>query len=172
MDIRSLHEYVRQEPGQNYLFGLFRPLIYRPVVKGKQDFRQYEVKQEDEMRIDLILQNMYELESNAVYNYLNQIDVLLALNKIDNPLNIRRGMILYYPVDIVMLDNFRINRAENKDLIKTSVAKKLAVPNKSTRKDTSRTGYVENGYALPPVVQETPKPPVRIENDKFSIGGL
>lgn len=172
MDIKSLSQYVRQDPLQGFLFDLFRPVIIRRDVKKQADFRQYEVKQEEEMRIDLILQNIYELQPNTVYNYLEQIDVLLALNKIDNPLNIKRGMIIYYPVDIVMLDAFRINQSQNKDLIKSSVAKKLSVPNKSTRKDTSRTGYVQNGYALPPVVQETPKPPVRIDNNKFSIGGL
>lgn len=172
MDIKSLNLYARENQSQNFLFDLFRPVIIRRDVKKQADFRQYEVRQEEEMRIDLILQNIYELEPNTVYNYLEQIDVLLALNKIDNPLNIKRGMTIYYPADIGMLDEFRINQSQNKDLIKSSVAKKLSVPNKTTRKDTSRTGYVQNGYALPPVVQETPKPPVRIDNNKFSIGGL
>lgn len=172
MDIKSLSRYIRQDSSQGFLFDLFRPVIIRRDSKKQADFRQHEVKQEEEMRIDLILQNIYELESNEVYNYLEQVDVLLALNKIDNPLNIKKGMIIYYPVEIGMLEGFRINQTQDKDLVKTSIAKKLAVPNKSTRKDTSRTGYVENGYALPPVVQETPKPPVRIDNNKFSIGGL
>jgi hypothetical protein len=49
---------------------------------------------------------------------------------------------------------------------------KLSVPNKSTKKDTNREKYKENNYSLPPVVLSKPREPVRLENGKFSIGGL
>jgi hypothetical protein len=172
MDIKSLNEYIKPTDVNGSLNNLFRPVLLRPDIKKFSDIGSYEVKQEEEMRIDLILQNIYEIPSNQIFNYLEQIDVLLALNNIDNPLNIRRGMVIYYPLEIGKLDDFRNNQTENQDLIKSSVAKKLSVPNKTTRKDKSRSAYLESGYSLPPVVQEIPKPPVRIDNDRFSIGGL
>jgi hypothetical protein len=172
MDIKSLNEYIRPSEDGAGLNNLFRPVLLRADIKSLVDVRRHEVKQEEEMRIDLILQNIYEIPSNQVFNYLEQIDVLLALNNIDNPLNIRKGLVIYYPSEIGKLDDFRNNQTEDQDLIKSSVAKKLAVPNKTTRKDKSRSAYLESGYSLPPVVQEIPKPPVRIDNDRFSIGGL
>jgi hypothetical protein len=56
--------------------------------------------------------------------------------------------------------------------IKDSIGKQLAVPNKTTRKDKSRSEYLSSDYSLPPVVLDAPKEPVRIEDDNFSIGGL
>jgi phage pi2 protein 07 len=170
MDIKSLNEYLRIDEN-NSLYNFFRPVILRPSVKN--DLLKHEVNQSEEMRIDLIFQNIYDLTPQEVGLYLEQIDVLLGLNNIDNPINIRKGSIIYYPEEVGDLDRLRIDRDENRDIIKSSVGKKLAVPNKSTRKDTSRSKYTENGFSLPPVVQETPKPPVKIENgNRFSVGGL
>lgn len=171
MDIKSLSQYLRINRRQG-LFDLFRPVIIRPTVKNQPEFLRYEVRLEEEMRIDLVFKNIYDLEFNTVGLYLEHIDILLALNNIDNPLNIKKGTIIYYPSELGRLDEFRINAEQDLDLIKTSVGTRLAVPNKSTRKDKSRGSYVENGYSLPPVVQESPKPPVKIENGRFSIGGL
>jgi hypothetical protein len=170
MEIKLLSEYLRVSEGDS-LYNFFRPVILRPSVKN--DLLKHEVNQSEEMRIDLIFQNIYELTPQEVGLYLDQIDVLLGLNNIDNPINIRRGSIIYYPEEVGDLDRLRIDRDENRDIVKSSVGKKLAVPNKSTRKDNSRSKYNENGFSLPPVVQETPKPPVRIENgNRFSVGGL
>jgi hypothetical protein len=171
MDIKSLNEYLRPKPGES-LVDLFRPVILRPIVKNENGFLRHEVTREEEMRIDLVFQNIYELEPNTVGLYLEHIDVLLAINNIDNPLNIRIGTVIYYPYELGKLNDFRINSSQSSDIVKTGIAKKLSVPNKSTRKDKSRSSYVQNGYSLPPVVQETPKPPVKIENGRFSIGGL
>jgi len=172
MDIKSINEYLTPGIGTQNLKDFFRQVIIAPIVKNDSDFLRHEVTRDEEMRIDLIFQNIYELEPNSVGLYLEDIDVLLAINNIDNPLNIRKGMIIYYPYDLGNFSSFRINKSQNSEIVKTGVAKKLAVPNKSTRKDKSRGSYVQNGYSLPPVVQETPKPPVRIENGRFSIGGL
>jgi hypothetical protein len=54
----------------------------------------------------------------------------------------------------------------------SQVKKKLAVPNKTTRKDNNRSKYVENGYSLPPVVLNTPQAPVRLEGQSIVVGGV
>lgn len=170
MNIKLLDKYLRISEDSS-LFNFFRPVIIRPSVKN--ELLKHEVQQSEEMRIDLIFQNIYQLTPQEVGLYLEHIDVLLALNDIDNPINIRRGLTIYYPEDFATLDRFRIEKDEGKDLVKSSLGKKLAVPNKTTRKDNSRTKYTESGFSLPPVVQETPKPPVKIENgNRFSVGGL
>jgi phage pi2 protein 07 len=171
MDIKSLSQYLTKTTSNDVLYNFFRPVVLKPTVT-KDSLPSHIVTRDEEMRIDLIFQNIYELQPQEIGIYLEDIDILLSLNEIDNPLNIKAGTIIYYPGEIGLFDNFRINQDENQDVIKSSVAKKLAVPNKSTRKDTSRSKYTENGFSLPPVVQETPRPPVRIENGRFSIGGL
>ena len=93
------------------------------------------------------------------------------MNNIDNPLNIKEGTIIKYP-QLGQFELFRIMVDDNQSKIKSSVGQKLAVPNKTTRKDKTRGSYLENDYSLPPVVLEAPKEPVRIEDDNFSIGGL
>ena len=115
--------------------------------------------------------NIYELEPNEVGIYLGNIDVLLALSDIDNPLNIKEGTIIRYP-ELGQFELFRLRINEDQAKIKNAVGQKLAVPNKTTRKDKSRGSYLESDYSLPPVVLETPKEPVRIEDNNFSIGGL
>jgi hypothetical protein len=133
----------------------------------------YTVTSDDEMRIDLILQNIYDLDANVVYSYLENIDILLRLNDIDNPLDIRAGMELIYP-EIGKFEDFRYSYA-NEDNPDVNVTKQLGVanlPNKKTKIDPSRQQFIENDYSLPPVVLDTPREPVRIENGRFSIGGL
>jgi hypothetical protein len=169
MDIISLNEYLTSDVNQNNLVNLFKPAIMNPTLDG--ELETYIVGRDDEMRIDLIFKNIYELESNEVGIYLGNIDVLLTLNNIDNPLNIKEGTVIRYP-QLGQFDLFRLRIDENQSKIKSSVGQKLSVPNKTTRKDKSRGKYLENDYSLPPVVLEAPKEPVRIEDNIFSIGGL
>lgn len=128
------------------------------------------VEEQHEMRIDLIFQTMYNIEPNEVGIYLENIDVILFINGIDNPLNIKKGMTLRYP-PIDEIDNFRILE-DNFSKSKLSAKDRLTVPNKSTRKDSSREKFKENDYSLPPVVLDVPRAPVRIEGGQFSVGGL
>ena len=155
---------------------MFQPTI-KHGVGGEQfaevQFRSYTVNESDEMRIDLILQNIYELDNIDMTDFYQHIDVLLALNNIDNPLNIRRGTILLYPTQIGQMELFRIE--DEVDKVKSSrrgVINRLGVPNKQTRKDKSRSDYLKNGLALPPTALEQPKTSVDIKNGKFIIGGL
>jgi hypothetical protein len=168
MDIISLSEYLTFNKKMG-LVNLFKPTIINPSIDG--ELGTYIVGRDDEMRIDLVFKNIYELEYNEVGVYLGNIDVLLALNNIDNPLNIKEGTIIKYP-QLGQFELFRLRIDENQAKIKNSVGKKLSVPNKSTRKDKSREDYLASDYSLPPVVLEAPKEPVRIEDNIFSIGGL
>ncbi len=167
MDIISLKEYLTYE--NQKLTNLFKPVLINPSIND--ELGTYVVGRDDEMRIDLILMNIYELEPNEVGIYLGNIDVLLALSDIDNPLNIKEGTIIRYP-ELGQFELFRLRINEDQAKIKNAVGQKLAVPNKTTRKDKSRGSYLESDYSLPPVVLETPKEPVRIEDNNFSIGGL
>ena len=136
-----------------------------------------EVEEQHEMRVDLLFRDMYNLQPNEANIYLGNIDVILSINNIDNPLNIKKGMILKFP-RIDEFPNFRVspdgdpfNKKNN-----TSVRDKLTFPNKKTRKDGSRENFKDSGYSLPPVVLRKPKKPVNIirDGDEFIIaaGGL
>lgn len=167
MDIISLKNSLKYD--ENRLVNLFKPVILNPT--DNVSLGSYMVGRDDEMRIDLIFRNIYELSAVEVGLYLGNVDVLLSLNNIDNPLNIKEGTIIRYP-ELGQYESFRLNINEDIAKIKDSIGKKLALPNKTTRKDKSRSEYLSSDYSLPPVVLETPKEPVRIEDDNFSIGGL
>lgn len=168
MDIYSLNQQVKFDTAQN-LYNLFQPtFIYNTNV----ELEDYEVTKDDEMRIDLIFMNMYQYDITFLHNYLQDIDIILFINNIDNALNIKEGMILKYPSP----DDFdRFRYTDTLENISTDVTKQLAtpnLPNKSTKVDPNRQAYLENDYSLPPVVLDVPREPVRIQDGKFSIGGL
>jgi hypothetical protein len=172
MDIISINQFIRFNSDLE-LFDLFNPtLLYLDDVPGIDvSFKTFLVEEHHEMRIDLLFRDMYELESNEVGIYLGNIDVLCFINDIDNPLNIVKGMSLRYP-GLEDFDKFRTSSDSDEFSKKEDVKSKLVVPNKSTRKDKSREKFKEAGYSLPPVVLDKPRPPVRIKNGKFSVGGL
>ncbi|NBO23326.1 hypothetical protein EBU94_08320 [bacterium] len=119
--------------------------------------QSYLVSKSDEMRIDVI--------SNEIYGTVDEADVLLSINEIDNPLNIKEGDVIMY-VSYETLQEYRIATIDNKE-----ATDKLLNANKSTKKDTNRKNYVESGLVLTPTVQEVPQPPVKIENTQIVIGG-
>lgn len=167
MDIFSITNKIKTNRDQDGLFDLFDSyILYRP------DFPlfQYEVQEWDEMRIDLIFQNIYNLEPNEVGYYLGSIDVILFINFIDNPLNIKKGMIIKYP-EFTNIEAYRYNE-DSHSATKRKTKPLLAVPNVSTKKDSDREKYKKSNYSLPPVALENPKPPVRIEDGMFKVGGL
>lgn len=168
MNIYSLHNQVKFDTNQN-LYNLFQPtFIYNTSVP----LQSYEVTRDDEMRIDLIFLNMYQYDITMLENYVEDIDVILFINNIDNPLNIKKGTVLNYPNP----DDFvRFRFSDNLESLSTDVTKQLAtpnLPNKTTKVDPNRQAYLENDYSLPPVVLDVPREPVRIEDGRFSIGGL
>jgi len=175
MNFKSLAEYIGinkyRELGDNedVFYDLFSSTF-------KYDQRivlsEYRVPKGFDMRLDLVFQEMYNLEPNEVGNYLEDMDVIYFINNIDNPLNIKEGLVLKYPPDLGNLREFRVLNVDDDINNKDRVKEKLAYPNKSTRKDKSRENFVKNGYSLPPVILETPRPPVSIKDGKFNIGGL
>ena len=119
---------------------------------------QYEVQAGEGMRIDLVCESIYGSD--------DYIDIIMKINYIDNPLNIVEGTILNYPApDKVSL--YRIVEQTTS----SSVQSQIVNTNKTTRKDTNRQQYVQQGYSLPPVVLPTPTDPVRIEGNNIVIGG-
>jgi hypothetical protein len=134
--------------------------------------REYKVVLEDEMRVDLLFKNIYGIESSVLHLYLHDVDIILYINNIDNPLSIKEGMLLRYP-PIGDMDKFRYTPTDSTSSI--NITKQLGVqnsPDKVSKVDVSRQQYIENDYSLPPVVLSTPREPVRLINGRFSIGGL
>jgi hypothetical protein len=168
MDIKSLQEGVKRN-NETGLYNLFTPtFIYNLSIA----MEQYTITKDDEMRIDLVFSKMYSIEMSMMSNYLQDIDVILYINNIDNPLNIKEGMILDYPI-IGEIENFRYLPSDT--IVDNSITRQLGTPNtpnKTTRRDASRQNYIENDYSLSPVVLDTPREPVRIVDGRFSIGGL
>lgn len=168
MNVKVLWEVVKPDKFQGGLMDLFEPCMYlNPTVP----LSEYEVKRGEDMRIDLILQNMYNLDPAIVGNYLQHIDILLYINNIDNPLNITEGMILRYPTQSDRFDEFRLVEDDFKTKTK-NINKLLAVPNVSGKIDPKRKSYIDNGYSFPPTVRKEPKAAVSIQEGKFYIGGI
>jgi hypothetical protein len=126
---------------------------------------------EEEMRIDLILKSIYELDYISIEDYYGEIDVLLTINNIDNPLNIKRGQIIKYP-SIIDLGSYRITEEDDLSAEANKALRAISVPSKKTRVDNSRSNYNKTGLALPPIAKSNPKDSVVINNDNFNIGGI
>jgi len=169
MDIKSLYEQVKFDNNLK-LYNFITPTFTYNYINNTT-MKEYEVQDWQEMRMDLVFKEMYNLESNEVGVYLNEIDILFYINNIDNPLNIQTGMLLKYPNKISDFNNFRTTDNNSTDN-RFNNLEKLVVPNKQTRTDKNRKILQENSYVLPPVVQDVPTTPVKIENGKFRIGGL
>lgn len=169
MDIFSLHNQVKINKSQN-LFDLFEPtFIFRDDIPvGK-----YVVTTEDEMRCDILMKNIYNIDYSLLESFLIDCDVLLFINNIINPLNIKSGMTINYPLSIESFGMYRYTSDDNS--YKGNIISKLGVPNyvdKTTRTDYTRQNYIENSYSLSPVLLDSPKDPVTIQNGIFTIGGL
>lgn len=130
-------------------------ITFRYLNNNSVLYSTYVVQQGEEMRMDLVCQ--------SIYNNTNYIDILCSVNNIDNPLNIKEGQSILYPLNNI--DSLRVNNSDN-----TSDIKVLANSTKSTRKDTNRQKYVENKESLPPTVLSERINPVNIEGSRFVIG--
>jgi len=159
MNIKSLTQLKRPKD----IYDLFTPMIIRSMDDKSLD--SYSVKKGEEMRIDLVMLSIYDEDPTVLEN----IDIICFINGIDNPLNIFIGQDIYYP-PVSQFDSYRI--LVNSKNSSSQVKNKLAIPNKTTRKDNNRSKYVENGYSLPPVVLNTPQAPVRLEGQSILVGGV
>lgn len=161
MNISSIS--TLKDDGTTY-WNLFSPNI---GLNTNADLYQYTVQKYEEMRIDSVMLSIYP-DYNVV---LADVDIILYINGIDNPLNIVEGMTIKYP-QYEMLETFRIFISDSK--AGKSIRNILAVsaPNKETRKDSSRQKFVENNYLLPPVVLDKTRDPVRVGENSILIGGM
>lgn len=152
-NIKKVTQKPDKELGQTEFYDLTET-----TFKSRFDipYSVYYVQKEEEMRLDLICYNIYK---NTDY-----VDILLNVNEIDNPLNIKAGDIIKYPSskDIELL---RV-RSESKETVKTLLNK-----NKSTRKDETRKKYIEENFTLPPTILPNPIEPVVQEGNNIVIGG-
>jgi len=125
----------------------------------------YTVQRGEDMRIDLVMKSIYD----NLYS-LKDVDILLYINNIDNPLNIREGMILYYP-DSSEFEGYRFYE-EVSAAAKKSIKQSLGVLNKTTRVDEKRKKFLDSDYSLPPVVLQESRPSVTMDEFKIKVGGL
>lgn len=160
MDIISLSQLPFSRTKQE--FNLYLPQFF---YLNSDNLSTYVVQRGEEMRIDLVIMSIYDDS-----RYLEEVDVLLFINNIDNPLNINAGDVIYYPPAEALSSYRFIIDANSKG--GGDIRSVLAVPNKTMKKDPSRKRFLDNGYALPPVVLDEAKSPVRLENGNIVIGGL
>jgi hypothetical protein len=129
---------------------------------------EYEVQLGETMRPDLIMKSIYTDGIDVFEDW----DVILHINGIENPLNVKQGMVLLYP-NPSELDKFRYairgNELSNSD---ETTGEEISKVDKSTRKDKKREKFVKGNYKLPPVVTDKPKKSVRVEGGNITIGGL
>lgn len=149
-DIRT----IKKDKEQGELFNFFTPTF---LMLNSFEQEVLIVGKESQMRPDLIC--------NEIYKGIDEIDFLMSLNDIDNPLNIMENDLIYFTA-YGAIDSFRIKEAEVRD-----TRELLLNANKSTKKDDKRQKYVEEQFNLPPTVLPVPKPPIKIEGDDFVIGG-
>ena len=116
------------------------------------------------MRLDLIIESIY-----GDISYYEYADILLYINGIDNPLNIRVGQKIYYP-NLNNFEDLLLSPAETM----TSDLVKMAFSNfeKVKKEDPTRKSFVENNYSLPPVVSKSSKNPVSVDNGLIKVGGI
>lgn len=127
----------------------------------------YKVQKGEDMRIDLVLMSIYDEYS------LKDLDVILHINDIDNPLNIREGMELFYPPadNDEPFSGFRYY-APNEEVVSKSIKARLGVLNKTTRKDENRKKFLDSNYSLPPTVMRESRPSVTVSDGNIYVGGL
>lgn len=117
---------------------------------------QHTVEPQEEMRIDLI--------SKRRMGSTDYIDFLLNFNRIDNPLNIKSGDLIFY-IDSQSVGDFRI-----KPKSVESIKSQLFDPSKVSQVDKSRRDYIENNYSLPPTIMSNPINSVKVVGDSIIIG--
>lgn len=144
-----------------------RIVIETPVHKYNTvtEMYEYEVQKGEEMRLDLVMQSIYD----DAFAY-KDVDIILYLNGIDNPLNIREGQKIRY-INKGDFDSFRYVELGG-DKSGSTIRSILGAPNKTTRVDSNRTKFLESEYTLPPVLLSKSEPAVQISTTKIVVGGL
>jgi len=152
-NVRRVKQKLDKELGQEYFFDLTQSTF---ISRRDVTLSYWYVQPDEEMRIDILCYR--------IYGTTEFIDILLNVNRIDNPLNIKNGDIIKYPGK----DDINLFRVEE---TQKQVVQRLLNRNKSTRKDNNRKDYIEQNYSLPPTVLSTPTNAVSISGPDIVIGG-
>lgn len=130
-------------------------ITFKLVLSGEIRYSYYEVKRGEEMRMDLVC--------NSIYGNTNYIDILCNVNNIDNPLNIKEGSVIIFPInDIDILRNSSSNTSD--------INKVLSNTNKASRIDSNRQKYFENNLSLPPTILEESTNQFDIDSQDIILG--
>jgi len=158
MNIYDLNvSYIKQkfdkELSQEYFWDLTQS-----TFKSRNDIplKYWVVQPDEEMRIDMVCYR--------IYGNTNYIDILLNINMIDNPLNIKSGDLIKYPSQN-NIDSYRVIESQKQ------LVQRLLNTNKSSKKDNNRKNYIDQNFSLPPTVLPYPIEPVVISGDNIVIGG-
>ena len=152
MDIKDL-DLLQRDPNQDNLYDLTQNnLKFDPSIQGTY----FVLSDEEEMRLDLV--------SYAIYNNVDNVDYLLTLNDIDNPLNIMSGDYIKW-ISTTQLNSIEINVSKV-----DTVSLGLINTNKKTQIDPARQVYVSNGYSFPPTFNEAGGPPAAISGNTIILG--
>jgi hypothetical protein len=153
MKIVDIDKLKRNEENEN-LFNL-TTITFQATFQGV-NYNLYRVKKGEEMRIDLVC--------NSIYGNINHIDIILSVNNISNPLNIKEGTTIIYPnID-------QIEKLRPQEVAVENTQKLLANKDKSTKVDPSRQAYVEQNFNLPPTVMDTPTQQIKVAGNNIRVG--
>lgn len=147
---KVLGRYALETPSHSYNFGTLE---------------EYIVQENEDMRFDLIMTSIYE--DKMYYEYL---DVILYINNIDNPLNIRYGQKILYP-PIQELELFRIT-IESTELLGEEKSNINGNHSKINRVDKNRADFINNNYTLNPVQSADNQSGVSLDGNNLIITGL
>lgn len=117
-------------------------------------YLQYVVQRGEDMRMDLVC--------NSIFGNTDYVDLLCSINRIENPLNIKEGVVLIYPA--TQIESLRITPVNKQDLAD------FANPNKTTRKDKSRLVYNQNEQNLPPTILPKSTKQFNTEGNQITLG--
>lgn len=149
-DLKNLKKDIAQNNLYNFFDATYQYFIGLTLY-------QYTVSSWEQMRIDLICNN--------IYSSTDYCDFLLDLNGIDNPLNIMTDDILLY-VEPDYINFFHIDETTAKALRNTYLnAAKIS------KIDQSRADYVGNNLSLPPTFLQIPTNSVQIVGNQIVLGG-
>lgn len=152
----NLHDIsiLKRSASQSDLYDLFEPTFAFTSTR----FFERTILPEEEMRFDLISFNLY--------GSTDYVDILLSVNQIINPLNIKSGDVIIYP-DAASLASFKITP-------KTSSTERPTLINGSRAniRDPRRQDFLENNIRLSPTLLQVPQSPIQINNDSIIITPL
>lgn len=150
MKAHDLDSLVRDDRQQG-LYDMFVTTFFN--IRG--GLEQHVVTPDEEMRIDLICYRIYQ--------NTDQMDLILNINGILNPLNIMAGDVLLYPT-VTNLDEYKATPATRPDQTGAMIA-----PNRANARDPRRQGFIENNYQLPPTMLPSPVSPIVVGRNEIFI---